>query len=650
MRVLQLTKTTVNSSAAYSYPTEWKSFCEEAKRKSIKLPLPFADYEKLSSKEKQEIKRKRDNSGFIFGTFNNGTRKLQNLKSMEGICFDVDDSTQGEMENTLALVNATDWNYLMYTTASYNDKKACYRLIIPTDKPIDKDDYLHTIKGIAGKLKISNYDKTPPSQLYYWPMSLKDVNPFFKCRTDGAFLKCDFIKEAKTDPQPVDLEFPKLYRYEDEQAIKLIESYCIKENQNLQDRENYLPALMSLMRGVRENEISEEVGEIGAAMLACGNAEWEENNIKQFRSELNKTIPRTEYSFTARFAYKKETAPPPLIEPLVTAEYMKNAKYKPIKFFLEQIFPTGIGWIAGEPKIGKSILMLQIAQAIAAGERIFNLDANKTNVLYYNLEMDKTLFANRIKSILPPNGLDNLYIQNVGGTPIPQLGSGFEELLSKHIEQTKAQFIVIDPYVSISKNKSNQKPAYEESYKELTPLKQIADEKGVCIVMVTHYNKGIEVGNMSQYRIMGSTGNIGVSDFNIGLGKGKDENEYLLSLNSRKGASLDYVFNKALDGTFILKGELKAVERKKEIEQYRQNPIVIAIEDCLAFKNEVALSAQEIINAIPEEDIGELTTRKIGRRIQSLAADLKQYSNIRYWGQKQTGKDRIRKHIFTKCS
>jgi hypothetical protein len=69
-----------------------------------------------------------------------------------------------------------------------------------------------------------------------------------------------------------------------------------------------------------------------------------------------------------------------------TADELLSAKFPPAKWVASPVLTEGLGILAGRPKLGKSWLALQIAQAVASGGRAFGEPVEQGAVLYIALE------------------------------------------------------------------------------------------------------------------------------------------------------------------------------------------------------------------------------------------------------------------------
>ena len=66
-----------------------------------------------------------------------------------------------------------------------------------------------------------------------------------------------------------------------------------------------------------------------------------------------------------------------LLDTIFTSEALMDQTFDPPQWVIEDLIPEGLTVLAGAPKIGKSWLSLQIANAVATGEPVFGRKASK---------------------------------------------------------------------------------------------------------------------------------------------------------------------------------------------------------------------------------------------------------------------------------
>ncbi len=160
---------------------------------------------------------------------------------------------------------------------------------------------------------------------------------------------------------------------------------------------------------------------------------------------------------------------------------------------IEHIVPgyiqPGLSIVAGKPKTGKSWLSLGLAVAVATGGlALGNVPVKQGSVLYLALEDNERRLQQRLRQILQDQevALDNLYLE----TECPRLDAGGAEAIREWVDATvDARMVIVDVFTKIRPERSSSDTGYESDYRALAPLKQLADETGIAIVVVHHTRK-----------------------------------------------------------------------------------------------------------------------------------------------------------------
>jgi len=149
----------------------------------------------------------------------------------------------------------------------------------------------------------------------------------------------------------------------------------------------------------------------------------------------------------------------------------------------------GVAIVAGAPKIGKSWLALGLALAVASGTRALDggADVEAGEVLYLALEDNDRRLQHRMRMILggklAPSRLHLVtrWKRNNEG--------GIEDLKAWLELHPNARLMVIDTLAKVRERRRRNGNIYEEDYDAITALKDLADEHGVCILLVHHTRK-----------------------------------------------------------------------------------------------------------------------------------------------------------------
>lgn len=151
---------------------------------------------------------------------------------------------------------------------------------------------------------------------------------------------------------------------------------------------------------------------------------------------------------------------------------------------IEHVLYDGVTVLGGAPKSGKSILVEQMAYAIATGTDLFGCHAKQKEVLYLNLESDPANALARRKAMqLSETGHINYYFNN--DVDLYSIGSVAEKAASKDLG-----LIIIDTLQKVRGcNKSTDEYSYQEAVKDIDILQRISKDINVPILVVHHTKK-----------------------------------------------------------------------------------------------------------------------------------------------------------------
>ena len=191
--------------------------------------------------------------------------------------------------------------------------------------------------------------------------------------------------------------------------------------------------------------------------------------------------------------------------------------YKPLehpKMLIDGVLSDGLAIMAGDSKIGKSWMVLWMCLQISKGEPVWGLPTRKTDVVYLALEDREWRVQQRMQDLTdtPP---DNLHF----GFSCGQLGAELENQIEDVLKDYPSTgLLFIDTLQMVRDNVSAKVNAYAQDYKDLSSLKKIADNHGICIFVVHHTRKERDGGNIFN-DMTGSTGIMGVADTGMILRK-----------------------------------------------------------------------------------------------------------------------------------
>jgi len=157
------------------------------------------------------------------------------------------------------------------------------------------------------------------------------------------------------------------------------------------------------------------------------------------------------------------------------------------------------------PKIGKSILALNLALCLARGENWLNFPINKpTRVIIFQQEISRESYKERISKMFSSekdlNFLENISINKERGLNFDTAQGRLA--LSGAIESFQPEFVIIDPFIDFHSKKEN---ATEEMGAMFKTFKSIVDRHGITIFIVHHFSKANPEERSKVYMSRGSS-------------------------------------------------------------------------------------------------------------------------------------------------
>ena len=242
---------------------------------------------------------------FISGEFTEATngeyhRNNGGLLSRDLICIDIEDTKMNTTEvlNTIQ-ESLKEYKYVLYSTFKHEESNPRLRLVLEPNKIILQDEYKPTIQHVMALVGV-NYDTKSYtwSQLSGLPIVKKGNNHIFIKHLDGLpYPVQEAVKEEKKvittyTSEPIQ-NFTKVSH---NQAISIMEKYIENEQDKLQERNDYyLSCLTVIAKSVVSGEIEYDTAIECMEMLALGNDEWKENNLKELDGEITRANDNVDY-------------------------------------------------------------------------------------------------------------------------------------------------------------------------------------------------------------------------------------------------------------------------------------------------------------------------------------------------------------------
>ena len=192
--------------------------------------------------------------------------------------------------------------------------------------------------------------------------------------------------------------------------------------------------------------------------------------------------------------------------PTVTMRELYETVYQNRPPVIDGLLCSGTYLFAGAPKVGKSFLVAQLAYHVSTGQKLWEYDVRPGTVLYLALEDDYQRLQERMFRMFGVEGTDKLHF----ATYAKQLGNGLDEQLDKFVrEHPDTRLIIIDTLQKV-REMGGEAYSYADDYQIVGRLKQFADRKGLCLLVVHHTRKQPSGDKFEM--ISGTTGLLGCAD------------------------------------------------------------------------------------------------------------------------------------------
>lgn len=224
---------------------------------------------------------------------------------------------------------------------------------------------------------------------------------------------------------------------------------------------------------------------------------------------------------------------------LITGDQLDAKTFPPMRWAVHGLLPEGFGLFTGAPKVGKSWLVLDIALAVAAGDRALGkVETGAARpVLYLALEDGERRLQGRCRHLLG------------AGTPIPanlhlmvqapQQGAleAIAAWLAIHGDQKP--LVVLDTLGRVMPRALPGEGAYERDYRIGAQLKRLVDDyPGAALLVVHHVRKAASADWMES--TSGTNGLNGAADFTVNLSRDRNSDAGVVKVTGRDVADGEY--------------------------------------------------------------------------------------------------------------
>ena len=295
----------------------------------------------------------------------------------------------------------------------------------------------------------------------------------------------------------------------------------------------------------------------------------------------------------------------------VNANELMDMEFQPTGWLIEKLLGKGVYILAGASKIGKSWLVLWLADRVSKGELVWDFKTQPCEVLYVSLEDTAQRMQQRLSEVTEGEA-GKVWI----ATEAELLGSGFEQQLENFLNSHSAVgFVIIDTLQRIRQMKS-EKYSYAGDYEVMTTLKAIADRFNITILVVHHTRK--EESSDAFNMISGTNGLMGCAD-----------GAMVLQKPSRigKAATLDITGREIADLQLKLEFEenmhWQVIEYGKEEPRDDADKLLRAVQQLVSESRSWHGTPTELVDALgpvlPADTKPHALTRKLNANTQTLA-------------------------------
>lgn len=179
----------------------------------------------------------------------------------------------------------------------------------------------------------------------------------------------------------------------------------------------------------------------------------------------------------------------------------------PSKPLVEGLLSSGVYLLAGSPKIGKSWFALWLAVQISRGQPVWSFPTNSCTVLYLALEDTQKRLQKRLIQLYGNECLEEpLHFALEAQTA----DNGLERQLRTFVMHHPDTGLIVIDTLQKARGTCGISNAYASDYEVISRLKQLADERNLCILLVHHTRKMPDADPF--HTISGTTGLHGAAD------------------------------------------------------------------------------------------------------------------------------------------
>lgn len=216
---------------------------------------------------------------------------------------------------------------------------------------------------------------------------------------------------------------------------------------------------------------------------------------------------------------------------IVTAQTILETEYPEPKWAVKGVIPEGTTFIAGPPKLGKSIFALNIAVSVSEGGKALSyFDVEQGAVLYLALEDGERRIKKRLEKLVTKQLSDKLEVV----TRWPRINQGGLEAIEEWIRRhPDARLLIVDTFKMLRPMRNQNKNAntYDMDYEDVSPLTDLTTQYCIALGIVTHTRKAFADDPLAM--VSGSFGFTGAADGALILTRQRNQRTATLTVIGR---------------------------------------------------------------------------------------------------------------------
>lgn len=259
----------------------------------------------------------------------------------------------------------------------------------------------------------------------------------------------------------------------------------------------------------------------------------------------------------------------------MTGSELLRWSFPPLEYLVEGVIPEGLSLLVGPPKLGKSLLCLNVATAVATGGKaLCKADVQTGRVLYVDLDGSSRGTQRRLKALVQGDTkaetLKDLrrleyYREFPKHAPNEDKEDAVDYLAEYLRHYGDTQLVVFDTLADVRQKTSGRRNMYETDREALAPFREVFQSHNTSAIFVHHTNK--RSSEDAVQRASGSTGLTSAVENVLFMRKtGQHDAELKIRPREEEEQTLSLSFEERLK-TWSLEGPVENYAKTEERQQ-----------------------------------------------------------------------------------